>query len=224
MFGYFGTKHHLAASYPPPIHDTIIEPFAGAAGYAMHSDNWTRNVVLVDKNPDVIAVWKWLQAASAEDVLALPDIEYGPYPVPKGSPPKFLMEWSQGSPSGNPNVVSTWMARDWPRNRSRIAANVHKIKHWQIIEGDYTAAPDVEATWVIDPPYQHQGHQYKTGSVGIDYERLAEWSIIRCGQIIVCEQEGADWLPFRHHKSMKTQANKTRSEVVWMNTTDRLFE
>jgi hypothetical protein len=38
MFTYLGGKWRLAPKYPPPIHDTIIEPFCGSAGYSLRSD------------------------------------------------------------------------------------------------------------------------------------------------------------------------------------------
>ena len=34
FFCYYGGKWRAAPKYPPPEHDTIVEPFAGAAGYA----------------------------------------------------------------------------------------------------------------------------------------------------------------------------------------------
>jgi hypothetical protein len=39
------------------------------------------------------------------------------------------------------------------RSRERIASQVERIRHWQIVQGDYAKAPDVDATWFIDPPY-----------------------------------------------------------------------
>lgn len=35
FFTYFGAKWRAAPHYPPPTHPTVIEPFAGAAGYAL---------------------------------------------------------------------------------------------------------------------------------------------------------------------------------------------
>jgi len=34
LFSYFGSKARIGNKYPKPIYDTIIEPFAGAAGYS----------------------------------------------------------------------------------------------------------------------------------------------------------------------------------------------
>ena len=90
-----------------------------------------------------------------------------------------------------------------------------------VIEGDYTDAPDIEATWFIDPPYQYRGgRKYPQGSDAIDYTRLAEWCQTRRGQVIVCEAEPADWLPFRHLASLKNMKNSLTSELVWTNQPD----
>ena len=73
-----------------------------------------------------------------------------------------------------------------------------------------------EATWFIDPPYQVAGRHYRFGSEQLDYARLAKWCRSRPGQVIVCENEGADWLPFRPLAAVKTTRAKRRSkEVIW---------
>lgn len=100
--------------------------------------------------------------------------------------------------------------------RKRVAEQVVHIRHWKVIEGDFTVAPDVEATWFIDPPYQHAGRHYVHGSRGIDYTALSRWCRSRRGQPIVCEQAGAQWLPFRSLAVFKAGPNSQRSaEAVW---------
>ena len=37
----------------------------------------------------------------------------------------------------------------------RLASKVERIRHWTIIEGSSDRAPDIEAHWHIDPPYQN---------------------------------------------------------------------
>jgi hypothetical protein len=55
--------------------------------------------------------------------------------------------------------------------------NLFKIKHWKIICGDYSEAPDIDATWFIDPPYKGEsGMGYGYGSNLINYDKLAVWS------------------------------------------------
>jgi hypothetical protein len=100
--------------------------------------------------------------------------------------------------------------------RERVAEQVTRIRHWQIIEGDYSLAPDPLATWFIDPPYQGAGKYYVHGSAGLDYGKLAKWCLARRGQPIVCEQPGAVWLPFRRIGVFKSGPSSVRAaEAVW---------
>src|SRR5262245_29982092 len=75
FFTYFGGKSALARYYPEPEHDKLVEPFAVAAGYATRYHR--RNVILVEKDPRVATLWRYLIRVSARDVLALPDIPEG---------------------------------------------------------------------------------------------------------------------------------------------------
>jgi len=94
----------------------------------------------------------------------------------------------------------------------------------EIIRGDYTQAPDIEATWFIDPPYhvdgrpQSRGMGYAEGcnSHALDYEALAVWCRGRRGQKIVCEQQGATWLPFEHLRHARNSIGNMAAEVVWV--------
>jgi len=75
MFSYYGSKTKLIHLYPAPIHDTIIEPFAGAAAYAMA--HWQKQVILYDAYPKIAAVWQYLINATEADIMALPDLKPG---------------------------------------------------------------------------------------------------------------------------------------------------
>jgi hypothetical protein len=55
-----------------------------------------------------------------------------------------------------------------PAVSERIASQLDGIRHWEIHHGDYRIAPDVEATWFIDPPYTEAGRHYRHGPAGID--------------------------------------------------------
>ena len=216
--GYFGSKRRLGATYPRPTYDTIVEPFAGAAGYSLTGDNWTRDVMLIDNNPEVICAWRWIQQATDTELLALPYMEHGVEFI-QDDPVGTIMRWTNGL-SGYIDK-GRWptkpQVRDWNGwNRARVQREAHKIRHWQIIEGDYRDAPDTKATWFIDPPYQHFGGAY--GSDRIDYQLLGDWCVDRWGQVIVCEQEPAAWLPFEHHTSNQTTTNAYVSELIWTNT------
>ena len=102
--------------------------------------------------------------------------------------------------------------------RRRIARDVCRIRHWQVIEGDYTAAPDIEATWFIDPPYQTAAGRYYKHQPG-DFAALGAWTSTRQGQVIACDQAGADWLPWTGAMDHKATPGKQRTgssaEVVY---------
>lgn len=104
--------------------------------------------------------------------------------------------------------------------RERISKQVQQIRHWQVIEGDYTAAPDVCATWFVDPPYSGEaGRKYDK----IDYTSLGTWCKSRRGQVMVCENVGATWLPFQPYLTIKStegaHGKKQSEEALWQQTT-----
>ncbi|MGN6108961.1 MAG: hypothetical protein ACTHU0_27895 [Kofleriaceae bacterium] len=225
---YYGGKWRAAPSYPAPRHQTIIEPFAGAAGYSLRH-GIDRDVVLVEKYPTIAAIWRYLIAADPAEIRAIPevdDVDDLPAWVPQAA--RWLVGFSMNSAASTPRRTLSAGRRmlrakhrqfeGWTAaQRERVATQVKFIRHWQIIEGDYTLAPDVdEATWFIDPPYERAGRHYVHGSSGIDYAALGAWCRARRGQTIVCEQVGATWLPFRPHAVLKAGPNSQRSaEAVW---------
>ena len=46
---------------------------------------------------------------------------------------------------------------------------------------------------------------------------LSEWCRSRRGQVMVCENEGARWLPFRPFRSIQSTSNGVSREVIWTN-------
>jgi hypothetical protein len=117
---------------------------------------------------------------------------------------------------GGPDRKGFWGIR----MRTRIAQQVKHIRHWKIFHESYENAPDVEATWHIDPPYQQAGKAYRKKD--IDYAALATWCQSRRGQVMVCEQMGATWLPFRKFvigdSAYCRRASRKRMtpEVIWI--------
>lgn len=107
------------------------------------------------------------------------------------------------------------------RKRANIARQCDAVSHWRVQHGTYRDAPDINATWFVDPPYKGAGKYYKHSNV--DYADLAGWCRERVGQTIVCEGPGADWLPFKRVPwSVKRGALSSNAspEFVWTNTTD----
>lgn len=223
FFSYFGGKWTLAPRYPAPEHDTIVEPFAGSAGYATRYPD--REVILVERAPHIAALWRWLVSVSVDEVLGLPldphDIDHLPEQA------RVLIRfWCARGRTRTPATISSWMTSGrWPASfwgeyaRARIASQVTAIRHWRVIEGDYTLAPDVLATWFVDPPYI--GDRHYTARVH-DYPALARWCRSRRGLVIACEQGAADWLPFRKFRTAKSIARGAYREVVWTQRREEL--
>jgi site-specific DNA-adenine methylase len=236
FFPYLGPKHQIAGRYPTPKYSTIIEPFAGSAGYACRYSN--RNVVLVDKYEVIADIWKFLvsDGAAADEIRKSKyDINHTSELDPDTPKPLkdligFHMGWATTSPghsltSGNKRKRYSGRDAGWSlKTRNKNAHQTPYIKHWNIIKGEYRDAPDIEATWHIDPPYRGDGIDmpgihYKHGSDEIDYDHLAHFCKTRKGQVIVCESEGADWLPF-WELTEANRANRKKGkykELIWTN-------
>lgn len=217
MFYYYGRKKRIVKFYPEPENDIIIEPFAGSAAYAM--EYYDRNVILYEINNKIYSVWKFLKEASPNDILNLPLINKGQSLNNKEfdyltDPEKWVIGLflNPGSsvPKKSPGNFCYW---DDSR-RAILSKDVIKIKHWEIKNESYENAPDIKATWFVDPPYQNAGKYYVNSKV--DYKYLGDWCKNRRGQVIVCENEGADWLDFEPLTSLKGQKHN-RKEVIWKN-------
>lgn len=231
---YYGGKWRAAPRYPAPRHDLIIEPFAGAAGYAMRYPD--RDVLLIEKYPVVAEIWRYLISADPEQIRATPtdidSIDELPSWVPAGlrSLIGFSMNHAAASPrktlsAGRRRLRAAGRASEgWSHKmRERVASQVPQIRHWQIWETSY-ATIDVfnpQATWFIDPPYQRAGSHYVHGSSVIDFAHLATWCQSRQGQVVVCEAAGAAWLPFRPFAEIRSFGagglRQKSAEVIWTN-------
>ena len=228
FFTFYGGKWRVAPHYPVPVFDTIVEPFAGSAGYSMRYPD--RNVVLVERDPLIAATWRYLLRVSPAEILALPDIAPGQTVADLGvcEEAQLLIGWWCNKGTTSPcKTPSAWMRSKTRPNsywgstiRERIASQVERIRHWMLIEGDYEQAPAVEATWFVDPPYQDAGKHYRFNGSKIDYGRLAHLcSASWRGQVIVCESVGASWLPFRPWRDIKASeakhGGKISREAIW---------
>ncbi len=222
MFSYYGSKSKIIKKYPKPKFNTIIEPFAGSARYAL--EYWENDVMLFEKYEKVAAVWEYLKNASKDDIMRLPNItpstklssisEYNQLCQEE----KWLIGFSSNQGSAYPKNYSG--ARNgWNRSKEKIANSLFKIRHWKIFNQSYESSPDVVATWYIDPPYQDKGKWYAAGCENkhLDYISLGNWCRSRKGQVIVCESEGADWMDFKPLVELSGQKRKTL-EMIWTNT------
>lgn len=208
FWSYYGSawRKTLRGFYPAPEHTTIVEPFAGAAGYSCHYPD--RRVVLCDLDESVVTTWRYLLRVTPAELLALPDLpEGGDLSILSVcEEARLLMGWWCGR--ARPRVARA--AKSWAERyaggsrfwsapvRQRLARQVENIRHWQVYHCSYEAAPVAgPATWFVDPPYQgKKGAAYSCSSSRLDFEALARWCRSRLGQVIVCEATGAGWLPF----------------------------
>lgn len=220
MFSYYGAKTNIVDLYPKPRHDKIIEPFAGSARYSLKY--FDRDVTIVDKYDVIIKIWKFLQQASEKDILSMPrrlkptdDFNNMGFSEEEQLFYTFISGCGDARPRNKPTARKTI---DRPNhvnyNLQRVAKNLFKIRHWKIIHGCYMDLPNETATWFIDPPYQVGGYVYVESD--IDYPHLRKWSEERQGQVIVCENTKADWMPFVPITKQRGSLKST-TEAVWCN-------
>lgn len=220
MWSYYGRKTKVIKMYPESKHNIIIEPFAGTAVYSLHNDNWKKEVHLIEKYDVIVDLWHYLQQASEQDILSLPDINCGEsldVHTQLCKEERYLLGFAINEGSANPKVTASKKKsfNNWNKNKPKIASNLHKIRHWDIRCGEYDEFDDINnltATWFIDPPYQYGGQYYRHKFA--DYEKLAKYCNTRSGQIIVCENTKADWLDFKPLKEMHGQLHTT-TEAIW---------
>lgn len=196
FFYYYGGKWRCSKHYQPPKYNTIIEPFAGAAGYSLR--HYQKNVILNDANPIIYSIWDYLIKTPSKEILNLPlnfdDVRELNLP----QEPKWLLGFCINAATVHPcNKPSKWMRNGQRPNvfwgesmRARIAAQQEFIRHWKITNKDYRELDQTVGTWFIDPPYKCPQGEYYPNQVQ-SYDDLATWCEDRPGQIIVCEKEGA---------------------------------
>lgn len=207
-FNYFGRKgRNLIRLYPPPSCDYIIEPFAGSARYSLKYGleqvfNKTRKVWINDKWKVIYDVWIWIQNATVQDIRNLPNViqegkslyDYKTLSEAEINLLGFCLAINPAAP-----IKKTTSFSKTNDCVSLLKNNLIKIcgrlKHWKITNLDYKDMPNEEATWFVDPPYQHYSKYYKLKD--IDYSHLRDWCLSRKGELIVCEGTGADWLDFK---------------------------
>jgi site-specific DNA-adenine methylase len=217
MFYYYGRKKQIAKHYPAPNYDTIIEPFAGAAAYSLHDNNWKKNVILIEKDEKVSQIWDWfINSATVEEISNLPDLKVGE----KSSEFLHIIHAATKMAFHFKTIkVTPVLERNWEISRRIFAENLYKVKHWTIINSDYSEAPDIKATWFVDPPYKGDaGMGYRFSSKLLDYEKLAKWADERKGELIFCEGSNGDYLPFKPLLNLKGVAGKVSKEVLFYKT------
>lgn len=223
---YYGGKWRAAPRYPAPEFDTIVEPFAGAAGYSTR--NPAKDVILIDSYEVIAGIWSWLIDVSESEFMALPTrFDDGQTVDDFGLCQEaawFLGYWVNNGVAVPCKRPSSWMRKHpdvmWGEKiRSDLAGQLQYIRHWHVIHGDYArSAPDIEATWFVDPPYSNKaGTLYKHSSKALCFKEMACWVESLRGQVIVCENLGADWLPFQPLMENRSTHGAMKTEVIWTN-------
>jgi site-specific DNA-adenine methylase len=218
----------MAKHYQKPLYNIIVEPFAGAAGYSLLYP--TKQVVLYDIYEPIVRVWDYLIKVKKEEILNLPLDNNGnkfckEYPISNcniAEEAKILIGfWLTESQTNSSNYpLSKSRGGNWTeRKRNMLANQVDYIRHWKVKHQSYDEIKDNEkCTWFVDPPYSQAGKRYRNNL--INYKHLADWCKKRQGQIIVCEQSGADWLEFTTFQKVTNGSNKKYEEVMWTNGGD----
>lgn len=228
---YKGSKWRAAARYPRPEHTTIVEPFAGGAGYSSY--HYRHRVILLDSYVKVARIWSYLRRVSQRTILDLPEAlepgvnineSHGHLRQVERDLIGFWNDRGQPEPTYTPcnwtQVYPDYFF--WPKARLRIARQIGHIKHWSTYHADYRSIANVtNSTLFLDPPYQQHGSMYPESNMKLDFDELRElvlqlhWS----NQVIVCEGEGADWLPFEFFSKGTRSVHKSNGrgpdELIW---------
>lgn len=197
----------------------MIEPFAGSMAYTMHYR--PSFAIGVESNRPVVDLWHRLTSMSRDELKSFPAPVFGERTTDLWH---LLAAGGASISDRNYRTVNDFMVVHFERSR-RLALRHYDYARERVLyaHGDYTSAPDVEATWFIDPPYERiDGYRHRP-----DYNALARWVKGRRGQVIVCEGGDADWLDFTEHAGLRNGLRLTAGvaepshEVVWMHDTTR---
>lgn len=230
-FSCYGGKGMVVNYYPKPIYKTIIEPLAGGASYSLKYCK--HDIILCDVNRMLCEIWWFLQSKNAIDY-----IKHIPLNIDAGENIKNIKGYDK-FPTGlqqllvsacnvgqygcgvrklkQPSTLTRISRYHWERNTTRkILFWNNKIRHWKIFNVSYNKIRNQTATWFVDPPYNNiAGKKYYYNK--INYDDLRKFCLSRKGQIIVCENEGSNWMDFEllNCKSNAAVGNKKTGKEVY---------
>lgn len=194
--------------------------FAGSAAYSLY---WgVQKAVLIDANEKICELWDYLIHVKATEIENLP-IKFNhidDLKIPAGA--KHLLGFWIAKGTASPRKSpSAWQREYGPVStcckvwgnaaKQRVMCQLDGIRYWKIIQGSYKEAPDIKATWFVDPPYAVAGKNYPNSNV--DYVDLALWLKTRKGKAIICENKGAAWLDFKEFHTVAGTKGKYRSGI-----------
>jgi site-specific DNA-adenine methylase len=219
MFKWFGSKWMSSRLLPPPKHPTIIEPYAGGAGYSLRHSS--KQVILWDDDPNLQVLWQWLIQAKESDIREIP------INIPEGTDIRTLglsvgqamlmKHWQRTNSCGDTWTTSPWgsLPGQWTANtRARVASEVGSISHWKFQKPDW----NTPATFFLDPPYLYN-YRYRTGFPDFNHSKLALTvrTMPATSQVIVCEavcpktERVPDYLPFEYWADRITSRRKAEN-------------
>ena len=227
MFYYFGSKTMLAKYYPTPMYDNIIEPFAGSAAYSLYHmlRNSKIRCTLIENDKRVYETWIKLLSMSEDDIL-----HYSVPAIGEKTSDFLIMTCAASNAIAKCKTLkfTERLAKVFEIQKKRLIKTLHLKSRIEVLYGDYSESPNINATWFIDPPYQVTGSVNKntvfpngngygknSNADSIDYNLLSQWVKERRGQTIVCEKFGANWLSFKNLKNGKTSLGTLYKEVFW---------
>ena len=217
FFSYYGSKYTIIEKYPYPEHETIIEPFAGSAQYATRYPH--KKVHLYDLDENIVQVWDYLINVSESEILSL-DMDFDHIDDSRltSTQKKRVGFWIAYARAYPANTNGHLKKIDW---RVRVSSQLQYIRHWKVHLSSYEQIDNECATWFIDPPYIDKGKHYRRSSKNIDFDHLGAWCKDRKGHYIVCENAGADWLPFESLTTFKSNTNEKTEEAIFTNIQDK---
>jgi hypothetical protein len=193
-----------------------VEPFAGAAGYALRYRD--RKVFLYDADPQVMTIWAMIVQNRKLDKRLPRDLPVGAdaRELTRDEDVLCLLRYSAGVASIKGQwKVSAWGSKAWPLTRRRIVEEAPTVSHWRGECLSFERAPNRAATWYVDPPYSVCGVGNYTHSV-VDYSAIADCVLNKWrGQRIVCEEDGANWLPFEKLVARRNSRNGVKWESMF---------
>lgn len=227
MFKYFGSKFSKFHLYPTPNTSTIIEPYAGGAGFSLNYSN--RNIIISEKNPEVFLLWQYLiKHLTSNDILSIPlNLPIGTdiRELDLSDGQRLLLKYWQRTN----NISACWTISKWGNlngqwtkgTRKRLSEEIKLIKHWELyrtaeeVFEKYKNDPNIY--WFIDPPYQFN-YRYNESSE-FNYVKLLEYINEIKGFVVVCEGKSKcgmlpTYLPFKELYKSKKKYSKQYSNIA----------
>lgn len=230
IMDYYGSKYAIAHLYGDAEECSIVEPFAGGAGFSLL--HYHKNVFLYDLDERVVRVWDYVINASYKELASLPliQIDQSIDDLECCEEAKLLIScWLQyGKPfrkklsKRNAERSQRDSLRSWSSSRREYIARTSKfIKHWEVHHSSFRDI-DIEkhssSLWFIDPPYFNSaGKEYKFGSHKLSCSDLLQWVNRLEDRFIVCENTNSEaWMNFKNLTVLHGMS-KSNTEVYFSN-------